>query len=115
MGTWGEKPWDSDGASDWFADLHDRTGLRTAVAEVLEGGVNQHGHEAVRAAAWVVVQLGRVYVWPIEHLDGDLKLAVASLEEVWEKRLGPRSDFDPTFKAEIDAEIDALQSRIRPG
>ncbi len=64
MGAWATAAWDNDGAADWFGDMFDATGLANYVRETLQRDVEEYDEE-VRAAAYMVVALGRVYMWPI--------------------------------------------------
>ncbi|MGE0712123.1 MAG: hypothetical protein AB7N76_32065 [Planctomycetota bacterium] len=105
MGAWGEGPLQNDSAADWFGDLFDRTGLREQAVAALRAGPDQ-----VRAAAWLVAQLGRVYVWPIDHLDEDRILAASALLrlkacEDWIECWGDQG----AIQAALDAEIEALR------
>lgn len=112
MGTWDKLPWDNDGAADWFSELFQKTKLATYVEETLKQKVDD-SHEEIRAAASVVLLLGRNYVWPVGDLDRHLKLAADRLEEV--SRVSEIAE-EPEFVEEIRAEIQELRSRIKaPG
>lgn len=84
MGTWDNKPYDNDAAADWFAGIMDSTKLRDAWAQQLTGLDIQDEPEIARAAVWLFIQLGRVYVWPIENYKADLDLAIATAEKLKE-------------------------------
>jgi hypothetical protein len=79
MGAWAKNPWDNDSAADWFGDMFDATGLAKYVEETLERDAEVH-HESIRAAAYMLVALGRVYIWPIYDLDNQLALAISKLQ-----------------------------------
>jgi hypothetical protein len=112
MGAWGTTAWDNDGAADWFGDMFDTTGLAKYVRETLQRDVEEY-HEDVRAAAYLVISLGRVYIWPIDELDNDLALAIAKLEAI--KALEIYQEV-PEFVTAIDEEIALLKSRLKkPG
>lgn len=112
MGAWAMAAWDNDGAADWFGDMFDATGLANYVRETLKRDVEGYDEE-VRAAAYMVVALGRVYIWPINDLDSDLALAIAKLEEI--KALENYQEVSGLVKA-IDEEIAVLKSRLKkPG
>ena len=81
MGAWGELPWDNDAAADWFGDLMDKTRLAQEVERTLKLDV-EDSYEEIRAAASVLLFLGRVYIWPVHDLDRHLTLAADRLEEV---------------------------------
>jgi hypothetical protein len=110
MGAWDKLPWDNDGAADWFGDLFDKTDLAKHVEETLQLGVEDY-HEDIRAAACVLLFLGRVYIWPIHDLDRHLKLAADRLEEV--SRLDVISQ-SPELVQQINVEIEELRKRIKP-
>jgi hypothetical protein len=112
MSAWATAAWDNDGAADWFGDMFDATGLAKYVEEALERDVADY-HEQVRAAAYMLVALGRVYVWPIGDLDNHLALAISKLEEV--KALETYQEVPDLIKA-INEEIAVLKSRLKkPG
>ena len=112
MGAWATAAWDNDGAADWFGDMFDATGLASYVEETLQRDVEEY-YEEVRAAAYMLVALGRVYIWPIDDLDNHLALAIAKLEEV--KALEEYQEVPDLVKA-IDEEIAVLKSRLKkPG
>jgi hypothetical protein len=109
MGAWGKLPWDNDGAADWFGDLFDETKLAKHVEDTLKLGA-EDSHEEIRAAASILLFLGRVYIWPVRDLDRHLTLAADRLEEV--SRLDVIAE-SPEFVEEIHAEIQELCSRIK--
>ena len=109
MGVWAAKPWDNDDAADWNADLFEKTNLRAAIIEELNKEVpGQADLYTIRAAAGMILYLGRVYIWPIEHYQDDLALAIRRLEEA---AIQPEiADYDE-MKQLIAAEIDVLKGR----
>ncbi len=112
MSAWATAAWDNDRAADWFGDMFDATGLAKYVEEALQLDVEDH-HEEVRAAAYMLIALGRVYVWPIHDLDNHLTLAISKLEEV--KALETYQDVPDLVKA-IDEEVAVLKARLqKPG
>ena len=110
MGAWGEAAWENDGAADWFADMFEATGLAQRVEEALNGDP-EDDHEEIRAAAYLLVSLGRNYIWPVEDLDRHLALAISKLEAIRELDIYEDA---PGFVEAIDAEISALRSRLKP-
>lgn len=109
MGMWDFEPWDNDCAADWFGGFMDSTNIRKHWLE----GINQDPLEdpdTVRAAASVFVMLGRVYVWPIYHLDEDLELAISQLKKTLECEENKEV---PELLEKIQAEIDELESRVK--
>lgn len=107
MGAWGKLPWENDGAADWFGDLFKKTRLAMHVEDTLKLEV-ENSHEEIRAAASVLLLLGRDYVWP--DLDRHLTLAADQLEEI--SRLDSIGE-SPELVEEIRAEVQELRSRIK--
>jgi hypothetical protein len=112
MGAWGNLPWENDGAADWFGDIFDKTKLAREVEDTLKLDA-EDAHEEIRAAASLLLFLGRVYVWPVQDLDRHLALAADRLEEVSRVEVIAES---PELVEEIRGEIQELRSRIKkPG
>ena len=110
MGAWGTAAWDNDKAADWYAEVFGVTGLAERVEAALARDPARYP-EVVRAAAHVLIQLGRGYVWPVRDLQPHLALAVKQLEVVrglkeYQQAAG--------FVEAIDAQLAELRSRIRP-
>jgi hypothetical protein len=110
MGTWDIQPWDNDKACEWFDDLFERTKLAKDVEDALHGNV-ENSHEEIRAAAAVLLFLGRPYIWPAYDLDRHLALAADRLEEVARVEVIAEA---PEYVEQIRAEIAELRSRIKP-
>ncbi len=109
MGTWGTKPWESDTAADWFDNLMEETGLASYVEETLHHEIGDDppvDTDEIRAAAAVLLLLGHLFVWPVEHWDEDLKLGISRLEEILSKDYGGRAE------EQIRAEIALLKARF---
>jgi hypothetical protein len=107
MGMWGYDPWDNDEAADWFGDLFDTTKLRDRWLDGIQADPEDDG-ETVRAAAFVFIQFGRVYVWPQATLDSDRATTIAALTSI---RNSDRFSEAPELVEAIDREIAALQTR----
>ncbi len=107
MGAWGNAAWDNDDAADWFGDLFTATKLAARVEKALNTKDVEEYAGKIRAAAYMLVALGRVYIWPVEDLDRHLTLAIQKLEAISEL-----DDYqgDPL----IAAEIAELRSRLPP-
>ena len=113
MGAWSDEPWDNDTAADWFGVLMDSTRLRDAWHEGITADPDDDEGEVRYAAAWLFLQLGRVYVWPIDTFAEDLEQTIRVLHELrTDERL---SENDPeTWKARIDGYINELEGRRPP-
>jgi hypothetical protein len=72
---------------------------------MLQADPAEYGDE-IRAAAALLIMLGRTYVWPIEQIDRHLELAIDQMT-----RLRAEVDQDPEFAAAVDEEIAILKSR----
>lgn len=102
---WDFGPYDNDSAADLFGSLMSKTKLRDewyALASVEEGSAD------MRALAWLFIQLGRVYVWPIGTYSDDLELAISLMEKV---KQNPEYSSEPDLKALIESELEELVSR----
>ncbi|QWF16937.1 hypothetical protein [Lysobacter capsici] len=108
MGDWGLAAEDNDVAADWYGHLFDSTRLAAHVEEALNRDSDSEP-DVIRAAAFVLVQLGRVYIWPAHEMDRHLKLAIQKLEAV--RELEEFREIDGLV-AEIDNEISILRSRL---
>jgi hypothetical protein len=109
MGAWDIQPWDNDKAADWYADVFERTKLAREVEDALNQNPDD-SHEQIRAAASLLLFLGRPYIWPIYDLNRHLALAADRLEQV--ARVDVIAEA-PELVDQIRAEIDELRSRIR--
>lgn len=105
MGAWGSTAWDNDDAADWFGELFETTNLARHVEKALNERDLEEYAGKVRAAAYLLVALGRVYIWPVPDLERQLKLAIAKLEAIREL---------PDYQGwlEVDEEIAVLRSRL---
>jgi hypothetical protein len=113
MGTWGSKSWENDAAADWYANLFDETGLAQKVESTLKRKkITEDNYEQIRAAAFFLVALGRVYIWPIDRLNAHLALAFNCLEKILKSE---ELEIDDQTRSEIQAELDELRRRISPG
>ncbi|MFQ6308781.1 hypothetical protein [Lysobacter capsici] len=110
MGDWSLAAEDNDAAADWYGHLFDSTRLAAHVEEALNRDPDSEP-DVIRAAAFVLVQLGRVYIWPVDEMDRHLKLAIQKLEAI--RELEEFQEVDGLV-AEIDNEISILRSRLRP-
>jgi hypothetical protein len=107
MGAWGTAAWDNDDAADWFGDLFAATKLAARVEKTLNTKDVEEYAGQIRAAAFVLLALGRVYIWPIDHLDRHLRLAIEKLEAI-----SKLEDYEG--EESIAAEIAELRSRLQP-
>ena len=106
---WDFKPWDNDGAADWYGDLMDETNLRKSWLE----GINEDpidSPDIVRAAAGLFIMLGRVYIWPIDSFDEDLELTIVQLKKVENNEEYKEL---PKLIEIIQGEIVELESRLK--
>jgi hypothetical protein len=107
MGCWGVRSYENDGAADWFGDLWDEFPVPKKVEETLKLDI-QDFHEEIRAAAYVLLQLGKTYCWPVGDIDKHCELAATRLEELLASELYK----DEEFRTQIKREIAALRFRI---
>jgi hypothetical protein len=107
MGCWGLESYENDSAADWFGDLWDEFPFPSKVEETLKLDLEDN-YEEIRAAAYVLLQLGQTFIWPVNSIDLHCDLAARRLEEM--KALEIYSGDD--FQAQIQKEIEILRSRI---
>lgn len=106
MGAWGIAPWDNDSAADWFGDLFDEIPLAAKVEETLNADPKEYAEE-IRAAAALLIMLGRTYMWPVDDMDRHLELAIAQMEKVQ-----ATYEDEPEFASAVAEEITVLKSRL---
>jgi hypothetical protein len=107
MGDWGNAPWDNDEAADWFGVPFKQNRIAEFVRQTLLDA--ETSYTEVRAAASILIFLGRPYTWPRQR-DEDLQLALKRLEAIVQ---------DPEAEAyvSVDAvrgEIAILRARLNP-
>jgi hypothetical protein len=107
MGCWGVKAYDNDSAADWFGDLWEDFPVPARIEETLKLDI-EDSHEEIRAAAYVLVQLARIYVWPSDDINRHCDVAAQRLEEIKKMEIYQGED----FQREIQTEIDELRFRI---
>lgn len=109
---WGPKPWENDRAADWFAGAIEDSGValrvRTTLRKVLDVEDWDDESQTARAASYVLVQLARVYMWPIDSLKDDLGLGITALERVL---LDEDYIYADDIRDEVLAELNELKSR----
>ena len=108
MGMWAFKPWDNDLAADWYDEFMDETKLRTVWLKGIKKDPIEE-FEEVRAAVSIYLMLGRVYVWPIDHLDSDLALCIEQTEKMLSE---PEHLEAEELIAQISEELTELKSRM---
>lgn len=109
---WGDKPWDNDRAADWFANLMHVTRfpdqVRAALLLCEREDISDEDTALLRAAVYCVLQFCRVYIWPIDHLDSDLDLAIKATRKI----LSDESYcYSEELTAQIHAELEELELR----
>ena len=107
MGAWGIQPFANDGAADWFGDLWERFGVPKRVEETL-GLDPEEFHEEIRAAAYLLIQLGDTYRWPVDLIDRHCALAADQLEKMLELDNYEGREFQEAIRGEIQL----LRSRV---
>lgn len=105
MGAWDLAPWDDDSAADWFGDLFDEIPLANKVEEALNLDPEESAAE-IRAAASLLIMLGRTFIWPIDDIDRHLQMAISQME-----RVQAVFEDEPDFASAVADEIAILKSR----
>lgn len=111
MGMWGYEAWDNDGAADWFCNLMDNTDFRKHWLPAISH-TDEDAFEEIRAAIWVFVQLGRTYIWPIDHIDDDLELAIKACDLVLNNE--DLIDEVPDYLEKVKQDRETLIARRQP-
>jgi hypothetical protein len=109
VSTWGSEPWESDAAADWFGHLMQQTDLPLHIDAALNLEPSEYPEE-IRAAAFVLGVFGRNFIYPLEQLDGHLKLAIQKLRVI--KAL-PQFVDQPDLLRAIDGEIAKLEANSK--
>lgn len=109
---WSREPWDNDRAADWFANLMQLTHFPDQVRKTLllceREDVDGENTTLLRAAVYCASQFCRVYVWPIEHLDDDLELAIKAARRILSDESYCCSE---EIVAQVQAELEELELR----
>jgi hypothetical protein len=109
---WSSKPWDNDRAADWFANLMQVTHFPDQVRRTLvlceEEDACGENTVLLRAAVHCALQFCRVYVWPIQHLDDDLELAIKAARKILTDEDYCASE---GIVAQVQAELEELELR----
>ena len=95
-------------AADWFGEFMDATKIRDQWLPTITLD-DEDSFEEIRAAVWIFLQLGRVYVWPIDHLESDLELAINACDVILENE--DLIDEAPELIDQVKAEKLELESR----
>ena len=109
QGTLGLR-WRDECAADWFDEMFDATGLALHVEEILQRDVREYAEE-IRAATFVLLALGRLYVWPGGKLEPHLKLAASRLQEILATGIYPNRQ----ITGAIEAQLTEIRSRLPSG
>ena len=78
MGTWGHEPWENDAAADWCDELLAATALDDHISRTLQLDPELHRDE-IRAAVFVLTQLGDIFAWRTESFESLLMIAEQKL------------------------------------
>jgi len=70
MASFGTRPYDSDNAADWFANIF--TPASDKVQELLDSPVDENLYLEYRAAAWMLTKIGRTFVYPSDKIEDHL-------------------------------------------
>lgn len=106
---WGDQPWDNDRAADWYGTMMKKTGLAAHVRKTLSEELHKDSADVLRAAAFCLVQFGRIYIWPTEELKDDLKLGIAALKQVLED---DEYCYSMEITVDVRAELAQLEERL---
>lgn len=105
-------PWRNDTTADWFGDVMDRTGFVECIAATLEEEVDDCSLDRIRGAAFVLICLGRNFVWPPDHLEMDLTKASRKLTECIELERSRVALVDPDEAQESVALCESMTKEV---
>ena len=108
MGHWGTEPWANDPAADWYEAFFRSTQLAEHIELTLTLDINEHCDE-VRAAAYVLLFLGRHEIWPDDSRKRCLSIAVDQLRKALETELFT----NPDIIKQVQGEIRLLKIRLQ--
>jgi hypothetical protein len=70
MGAWGTRPYDNDTAADWFGNVLQP--VSDSIEELLNRPVDESHYDEYRAAAWLLIKIGRNFVYDTFRRDDHL-------------------------------------------
>ena len=108
MGHWRTESWANDSAADWYDALFDSTQLAEHIETTLTLNVFDHCDE-VRAAAYVLLVLGRNETWPVDSRKLCLTVAIEQLKQALDQRLYT----NPEIVKQVEGEIRLLSIRLQ--
>jgi hypothetical protein len=113
MGTWGARHWGNDAAADWFDEFFKKTNADRHVKQTLRLDPTDDADE-IRAAVFVLLSLGRVYIWPLESLEECLQLASDRMSRILES-MDHDSDLATTREAimSVRDDLETIETRLR--
>lgn len=110
MGAWGYEPEDNDTAADWIGVVMSKSKLPS----LIQKGLKSKREEEVRAAAYLLEQVGHVWIYDIDVLEEHLALGVRSLDRVLQSEDWIQSWNDPgQVKRSIRRQIRKLKNRLK--
>ncbi len=101
---------DNDSSADWFGNLMEKTKLPKRVEKALRSD----DYPDVRAAAWLLQQIGRAFVYDIDVLDDQLNLAIERLRAIRADKEWISGWKEPKkIKRELDKQIKGLEKMVK--
>lgn len=107
VGHWGTEPGANDPAVDWYDALFGSTQLAAHIETTLTLDVVDHCDE-IRAAAYVLLVLGRPETWPADSRKRCLNVAIEQLKRALDQRLY----MNPEIVKQVQGEIRLLEQRV---
>lgn len=106
MGAWGFEPTDNDTAADWFDGLRD-----LGLFSLIESGLNSPNDCEIRAAGWLVQQLGDSFVYDVYKREAHIELAINKIKGLLANKpyIENWSD-EEEIKISLQAQIKELES-----
>lgn len=110
MGAWGYQPEDNDTAADWFGNTMGKSKLPSRI----ERGLRSKDEDEVRAAAFLLEQVGYVYIYDVSVLTDHLALAIEKLHGILHDKAWIENWRDSNaIKRSLRKQIKELKVRLR--
>jgi hypothetical protein len=91
MGDWNVQPWANDEAVEWFYNFWKEHDFSVLINEIKYFDRREERYDSVRAASYLLQNLGVAYVWPSVHLK-DLRPLLVQAISILSNMINPPDD-----------------------
>lgn len=106
MGAFGTRPYDNDTAADWFGKV--LAPVSDSIEELLNRPVEEDNYDEYRAAAWLLIKIGRNFVYDINRRNDHLSRLHTRLQIIRDDQ-GWMDCWTDDIKGEMDELIQQMQ------